>query len=611
MTDTPPGHNHESPDPSELPRRSRQLRAINELAVELPLVRSVEGAAARICERLREVTGARFVGMTLLSPAAKQLRSIAGSGRPEVIAALERVAGCRLEELRFPFDKYPAPEMIAVKARKMTGVRQLMFDGPPQEFADRLATAMGVEDCYGLTLHCGDELLGTICVMMPPGAPELSIEVLETCANIAGAAVWQKRAEAELRRSRQGLEKRIRERSADLSEQNEELERVNRQLEQLHRAKDQFVATISHELRTPLVTGRGYVELLASGTFGELSRDGAAAARTALRNLGRLSNLIDGVLQYQRLTLPDRRASVTLLPVDVLGVFKECAEDFLFRTGWSESQLTIDIPEELPCALADDNLLRQAITNLLDNIQQHAGELANVTLSACLGDEGRIRVSVIDDGRGMAPELLDRVTEPFVKHNSSGTGLGLAIVARACEALGSRLELSSTPGNGTSAAFSMVTSRRARRPVTGHSGALPGASTAPPAARVLVVDDDNDTLEFVNLILGNAGYSVTTAACGQSALEILASERFDLALVDLTMPGIDGFELCRRIKSQSPTKNLTVYMFTARAEDAARQEACSVGADGYIIKPFLVRDFLATVRKALAKDDHGDRNRLD
>jgi CheY-like chemotaxis protein len=338
--------------------------------------------------------------------------------------------------------------------------------------------------------------------------------------------------------------------------------------------------------------------MLAEAAFGPLPHEAGRAARTAVRNLRRLSGLIDDVLQYQRLTLQGEAAAVTA-PVDLLAVFRECCGDFLFRTGWSEDQLTIEVPEGLAAVLADEEMLRRVISNLLDNAQQHAGELVSVTIRAEPGPPGRVRVSVSDDGAGIPEELRERVFEPFVRSEPSraGTGLGLTVVRSACRAHGSEVELQSTPGAGTTVNFTLPTTPQAPvRSEEGEDSEVP--VRAPRAASLLVVDDDPDTLEFMKLVLGRAGYRVTGASSGREALLALGGRSFDLALVDMFLPGMDGLELCRRIKADRETSALPVYMFTARAEEAARARATAAGCDGYIVKPFAISDFLKTIREA-------------
>jgi CheY-like chemotaxis protein len=155
-------------------------------------------------------------------------------------------------------------------------------------------------------------------------------------------------------------------------------------------------------------------------------------------------------------------------------------------------------------------------------------------------------------------------------------------------------------GKGTRISFTLPAAKNAPRP---REKAAPQSETPAPVranAGILVVDDDNDTLDFVRLLLEKNGYTVSTASSAEQGLETFASDIFDLALVDMSLTGMDGIEFCRRIKGDLRGKRLPVYMFTARADMASRKRAKESGCDGYIIKPISMQDFLKTIEKALA-----------
>jgi PAS domain S-box-containing protein len=393
----------------------------------------------------------------------------------------------------------------------------------------------------------------------------------------------------------------------ELVRRHQELVAANRELERLHRAKDEFVAMVSHELRTPLVTGLGYIELLLEGHLGAVTAEATEGMKVALRNLRCLSGLIDDILSYHSLARRDRRSGPVLVSIDLAEMFRECREEFLVRSGRDGSRVELDLPAGPSPVMADEDMLRRALSNLLDNAHRHAGPSARVRLSAAAGPAGGVRISVSDDGPGMSPEHQDRVFEPFVKLSGGreGAGLGLAIVRSILEAHGTRPDLRSAPGEGTEISFTLPVSasrRRCPRPpgrpaADAESAQDTGAATG---GKILVVDDDPDTLELVRTALTVHGLEVLTAGSAEDALEVLSGNGADMLLLDMSLPGMDGAELCARLKAGGAAEDVPIYMLSARAEEPARERARDAGCDGYIVKPVVVAELVRTVQGALA-----------
>lgn len=238
---------------------------------------------------------------------------------------------------------------------------------------------------------------------------------------------------------------------------NEELARANEELARLQRAKDELVATLSHELRTPLVTGIGYLDMLLEGRFGKLTPAGQRRMQVALKNLKRLSRLIDDLLQYNRVVQSARRYAPALQKVDLLEVIDECVTELLARTRRRRRSLIVEVDEQVPRVSADPDLLRTVIANLLDNAARHAGRGSQIRVAA-RERRGRVEIAIADDGRGMDAASQLRAFDPFYQasEDREGLGLGLFIVRAIVEAHGSSVRLESAPGEGTTIAFSLA-----------------------------------------------------------------------------------------------------------------------------------------------------------
>jgi len=438
-----------------LSRRADGLRKINEMAVALPGVDTIPQAQEYISKQLKEIAGALLVGFSEYDPSSNSVTIVRVCTYPGHLQTIERYLGEPMLGAVASLQEFPSDNVIAVKAARLPGVRELFFGRLDEEAANELTQELGVGEVYGLALHHRDELIGTMPVMMPRGAPPLDVDVLEVFANVAGAGLWQKSLDAELQAVRDSLEARVTERSAELARRNEELEGANRRLERLVRAKDEFVAMVNHELRTPLVTGIGYLELLDGGTVGALSGAGAKGVRVALKNLRNLARLIDNILQYQSLEQQSGFPDFAKGSFDLAAVIRDSIEEVARRPSMDRLKPVVELPDGLGPVFGNADMIQRVIVNLLDNARRHAGDCTTLRITAEEDERNGIRVTIEDDGQGMIEEVRKQAMLPFFRADDShgGTGLGLAVVSGLCAAHGSEVELRSAPGEGTAASF--------------------------------------------------------------------------------------------------------------------------------------------------------------
>jgi len=389
----------------------------------------------------------------------------------------------------------------------------------------------------------------------------------------------------------------------ELKRQNAELERQTREQEDLFRQKDEFLAMVSHELRTPLVTGLGYIDLLLGGHLGAVAPEILERMKVAWRNLSRLSSLVDDILAYQRATRRSLGGAIQLEAVDLRDLCQECVGEFLVRHDDRAERVRLETPDAQMLVRADPDSMRRVLANLLENAAHHGGPEVDILVIVDFVPGRRAAVSVCDNGVGMDDATATRVFEPFVQagSNRTGSGLGLAIVRGILRAHDTEPHLQSEAGEGTRVSFVLK--------LSDDTAALPRCLTPVHVpiiqmhaqARILLVDDDCDTLEFLQLALESAGYEVATAPSAERAMERVAQVVPDLFILDLNLPGQDGVRLCRNLKNDILTAQVPVYMFTGRADEPSRRRAEAAGADGYIVKPVDARSLLRTVHLALGE----------
>ena len=318
----------------------------------------------------------------------------------------------------------------------------------------------------------------------------------------------------------------------------------------LERVKSDFVATTSHELRSPLTSIKGFVELLAgSESLGERERD---FVQVILRSTDRLVELVDDLLDVARLESGQMEVHPRLF--DLGGVVREVARLMEPQLAERRQRLELDLPTDLPRALADPGHARQIVTNLLSNANRYTGEGGTIVVSVM--DEGsELALVVEDNGSGMSSDELERVFERFVRREDGegGTGLGLSIVRALVDLQRGTVGVHSEPGRG---------SRFTVRLPAEAPGAIrrPEPRAAIKGRRVLVVDDEPDSAEIIAGHLRAFGAHTVTAHSGEEALERLRTGQFDALTLDVIMPERNGFDVLRALRADPALRRTPVVV---------------------------------------------------
>ena len=367
-------------------------------------------------------------------------------------------------------------------------------------------------------------------------------------------------------------------------------------LEELDRLRAEFLSMVSHELRTPLISIKGSTATVLGAAPAPDPAEMLQFFRVIDDQADRMRNLIVDLLDQGRIAAGT--LSVSVERVEVAGLIDQARSTF----NWAGSRraMTVDLPEDLPCVLADPGRIVQVLNNLLSNAARHSPNASPVAVAASL-DRDQVAISVTDLGSGLPPEKLPHL---FRKHadasGEKGVGhrLGLAICKGLVEAHGGRIWAESgDAGHGTRFTFTL--------PVAADTNdAAPTVSSRPRSPKrngetpILVLDDDPQTLRHVRDTLSEAGYAPILTGDPDELPNLIRTHRPRLVLLDLVLPGTDGLEL---MESVPELEDLPTIFISVYGRDETIVRALDAGAADYIVKPFSPSELTARVRAALRR----------
>ena len=385
---------------------------------------------------------------------------------------------------------------------------------------------------------------------------------------------------------------------ADLCAQALDRARLLETATEANRRKDEFLAILGHELRNPLAPIQSAVDVMRMRSPDTFARERDLIERHA-RHLGML---VDDILDLTRIA----HGKITLRRnARPLRETVQRAIDLVAPTlERHHHALALDLPADLVLE-ADHDRLVQVIANLLDNAAKYTPPGGTIEIRAARHGE-HVELRVRDNGRGIARDLLARVFEPFVQdirtgaRTPGGLGLGLAIVRGIVELHGGRIEAHSDGlGQGTEVVVSLPGACEAARDARAEVAAVLAAAPTG-GARVLVVDDNRDASELLVECLANLGYHVRAASDGPAALRLVDEFVPDVALVDLGMPLMDGYELCERLRALPHLRATRFIAVTGYSQDADRDASRRAGFVAHLTKPVSAELVTATLRSVLA-----------
>jgi two-component system CheB/CheR fusion protein len=353
------------------------------------------------------------------------------------------------------------------------------------------------------------------------------------------------------------------------------------------RRKDEFLAMLGHELRNPLSAVRNAV---VTARLDPSRRD--RALDIAYRQTDQLARLVDDLLDVARITRG--RMTLRMETVRLAGVVERAVETTRDLVEARAHLLTLALPDESLHVNGDPSRLEQVVVNLITNAAKYTEPGGRIEVMAQReGEQAVLRVR--DNGVGIAPEMLPRVFDLFAQAHrgparvEGGLGIGLTVVQRLVELHGGRAEVTSEGlGRGSEfrLSFPCVPVADANAVPARSAGEGPGGPV-----RVLVVDDNADVAEGLMMLLELLGHRVRVAHDGMAALEAVRVNVPDLMLVDIGLPGMDGYELARNVRQDSRLKGVVLVALTGYGRDEDKRKAIEAGFDEHLVKPLTVETF--------------------
>ncbi|MCA1841779.1 MAG: response regulator, partial [Actinobacteria bacterium] len=382
-----------------------------------------------------------------------------------------------------------------------------------------------------------------------------------------------------LQESYAGLERTVEDRTRELRAALEQLEVANRH-------KSQFLANMSHELRTPLNAVIGFSEVLKEHMFGELNERQDEYVTDILASGRHLLALINDILDLAK--VESGRMELEVARFSLAATIDEAVAMLRERAGRAQITLETDLAEAADQVDADARKVKQIVVNLVTNAVKFTPPGGRVTVET-RRDDGEITVAVRDTGVGISAADQDRIFDEFRQAKDGpattqeGTGLGLALAKRYVELHGGRIWVESTPGDGATFGFTLPAPTVPEGP----------APVGPPAGKgllVLVVEDDPAARQLLTIHLTNAGFLVAEAEDGSEGLAAACQLHPALIVLDVVIPGLDGWDLLTRLKGDPALAGIPVIVVSMLDDE---KKGLTLGASDYLVKP-VGRDQLLT-----------------
>jgi two-component system sensor histidine kinase ChiS len=573
-----------------------------ELTAQIALISSSEASSAVGAEVLEPVTR-RFAEATL---EYQQTLSVAGGGAADLESLLERAIA--IDRALSNLD-----DALKTMAVDLRGKLQVAVD-EERKIHNRPIQAAAIIGVLAVILLIGFTWVIAAYVIRPVR------DLMDGASRLAQGELDQ-RVPVRTKDEVGVLARTFNDMAGQLQQSFDTLARQNEELQRLDKLKDEFLANTSHELRTPLNGIIGLAESIADGATGPLSDVTRKNLSMIVSSGRRLASLVNDILDFSK--LKNQAFELRTQPLDVHALSEVVISLSSGLIGNKPLRLINSTAPDLPLVDGDENRVQQILLNLVGNAIKFT-EAGVIDVSAqAKGDS--LAITVADTGIGISPDQTEHIFDSFqqadgaVSRRYGGTGLGLAVSRQLVELHGGRLTVESEQGAGSRFTFTLPLSnpdavaprnqpvahiRSDEQPAPSYpvegveppepiAVARPATDLADGARHsVLVVDDEPINLQVLVNHLAAQDYAVTLAQSGVEALRLIEQGQFDLVVLDVMMPRMSGYEVCRTLRLHYPAHELPVLMLTAKNQVPDLVAGFEAGANDYLTKPFSKEELL-------------------
>jgi signal transduction histidine kinase/ActR/RegA family two-component response regulator len=487
------------------------------------------------------------------------------------------------------------------------GARQLSksLTRPVEGLAERIGR--GVMDGGALTPTALPANAPLEIVQLVNDFDEMAVRLADSYRQLQSALVDRERLNSELARVLDDLEGRVHARTAELADAKDHAEEASR-------LKSEFLANMSHEIRTPMNGFMGMLDVLLETPLGEDQRDYVETARVSA---GNLLEILRDILDFSKIEAG--RMELDPVPISIAQLVHETVHPLETSAAAKNVKLAWKIDENVPAMLVGDPVrLRQVLLNLASNAIKFTTDgsidVSVQTIEVSDTDEALLRFTVKDSGIGLTEDQQKVIFEPFrqadgsTTRNYGGIGLGLSISRRLVELMGGEIGVLSIAGHGSTfwftARLGMVDRDDPAKPAAPALANLAKAvhPCGARSLRILAAEDNAVNQRVVKALLERRGHSVALADTGLVALEKAREEDFDVILMDVQMPEMDGITALSFLREQDARRGMhtPVVVLTAHAMRGDRERFLAAGADGYVTKPIQIEQLQAEIDAVMA-----------
>jgi signal transduction histidine kinase/ActR/RegA family two-component response regulator len=424
---------------------------------------------------------------------------------------------------------------------------------------------------------------------------------------IAREALERALAQQEVMRLNSELEERVHERTMQLELANSELELAIEEARNANQAKSAFLSSMSHELRTPLNAILGFAQILAADNLPTTAEQKKEFAGHILKSGRHLLTLINEILDLAKVEAG--ALTLSMEPVGLAEVLLECRS--MIEPLAAARGIRVEFPEHAAALVqADRTRLKQVLLNLLSNAVKYNREGGTVRLECTVCGPDRLRLSVLDTGMGLRPDQVAALFQPFNRlgqesGTQEGTGIGLVFTRRLVEMMKGEIGVTSTPGVGSTFWIALSTAAPLPQPAApapldaGIAAAAPGHAEP---RLILYIEDNPANLRLVQEIVGfRADLRLLSAPDGHTGLAMAHTQRPAIVLMDLNLPGMNGFEVLAQLRRDPDTAHIPALALTANAMPQDIERGLSAGFARYLTKPIDIEQFNEAIDGVLAQ----------